>query len=128
MIDDALAGWGSPAGTFGDPMRAAYVQALRDPDRVHAICEECRAAATLDRAHDEADRTRARRIAGPLLALWSEDGARGTWAHVGRRRARRPRSGRPLSSPRSARGRRRRRWRASSGRLEPGAGVEPATY
>ena len=79
VIDDALGGWGSPAGVFNDGVRAAYVAALRDPDRLHAICEEYRAAATLDRAHDEADQARGRRITCPLLALWSAQGPVGTW-------------------------------------------------
>ena len=48
IIDDALGGWGSPANAFGSEVRAAYIEALRDPARVHAICEEYRAAATLD--------------------------------------------------------------------------------
>jgi haloacetate dehalogenase len=44
VVDDALSGWGSPAGVFESEMRSAYVDALRDPVRVHAICEEYRAA------------------------------------------------------------------------------------
>jgi haloacetate dehalogenase len=69
VVDDALGGWGSPKGAFGPEVRAAYVEALRDPARVHAICEEYRAAATRDREHDEADRRSGRRIACPVLAL-----------------------------------------------------------
>ena len=79
IIDDALGGWGSPATVFPPEVRAAYVQALRDPVHVHAICEEYRAAATLDPEHDKADRTAGRRIASPLLALWSAQGPLGTW-------------------------------------------------
>jgi haloacetate dehalogenase len=55
------------------------VQALRDPGHAHAICEEYRAAATIDREHDRADRARGRRIDCPLLVLWSSQGALGTW-------------------------------------------------
>jgi haloacetate dehalogenase len=79
VVDDALSGWGSPAGTFESEVRSAYVDALRDPARVHAICEEYRAAATLDREHDEADRTSGRRIECPVLVLWSGRGALGSW-------------------------------------------------
>ena len=79
VVDDALSGWGSPAGTFGSEVRSAYVDALRDPARVHAVCEEYRAAATLDREHDEADRTSGRRIECPVLVLWSGRGALGSW-------------------------------------------------
>jgi haloacetate dehalogenase len=79
VIDDALGGWGSPSTAFGPEVRAAYVDALRDPGRVHAICEEYRAAATLDRLHDHADRKSGRRIACPLLVLWSGLGPLSDW-------------------------------------------------
>ena len=55
------------------------MQALRDPAHIHAICEEYRAAATLDRAHAQADRREGRRIVCPLLVLWSAHGALATW-------------------------------------------------
>ena len=42
-----------------------------DTDHAHAICEEYRAAAGIDREHDRQDRTDGRRIACPVLALWS---------------------------------------------------------
>jgi haloacetate dehalogenase len=79
VVDAALDGWGSPASIFGTEVRAAYVQALHDPARIHAICEEYRAAATLDRAHDEADRNCGRRIACPILVLWSGAGPLSSW-------------------------------------------------
>jgi haloacetate dehalogenase len=84
VVDDALGGWGSPANAFGPEVRAAYIKALRDPDRVHAICEEYRAAATLDHEHDLEDRHAGRRIACPVLVLWSGRGPLGAWyAEVG---------------------------------------------
>ena len=49
IVDSALGGWGSPAAVFAPEVRAAYVEALRDPAHAHAICEEYRAAATIDR-------------------------------------------------------------------------------
>ena len=55
------------------------MEALRDPTHAHAICEEYRAAATIDRKHDKVDRADQRRIACPLLALWSAQGAVDTW-------------------------------------------------
>lgn len=82
IVDDALSAWGSPPGAFPPEVRMAYVEALRD--RVHSICEEYRAAATLDREHDGADRHAGRRIACPLQVLWSGTGALGAWyAEVG---------------------------------------------
>lgn len=79
VVDGALDGWGSPAAAFPADVRAAYVDGLRDPARVHAICEEYRAGATMDRRHDEADRRAGRSIACRVLALWSASGAVGRW-------------------------------------------------
>lgn len=79
VIDDALSNWGTPPETFPSALRHAYVNALSDPAHVHAICEEYRAAASLDRAHDEADRKAGRQIACPLLALWSGTGGLASW-------------------------------------------------
>jgi haloacetate dehalogenase len=80
IIDHALSdNWGTPADTFDESVRAAYVAALRDPDHAHAICEEYREAATIDREHDAADRQAGRRISCPVLALWSASGPLATW-------------------------------------------------
>jgi haloacetate dehalogenase len=49
-----------------------YLQHLRDPATIHAMCEGYRAAATLDWALDEAERGE-RRIACPVLALWARE-------------------------------------------------------
>jgi haloacetate dehalogenase len=74
LVDHALAAWGSRAESCAD-VRDAYVAALRNPASVHAICEEYRAASTLDRARDAADRDAGRRITAPTLVLWSAGGA-----------------------------------------------------
>lgn len=79
IVDDALGGWGTPSAVFPPEVRAAYVQTLRDPDHAHAICEEYRAAATIDREHDREDQASGRRIACPLLAIWSANGALDAW-------------------------------------------------
>jgi haloacetate dehalogenase len=79
IVDHALGEWGSSAAAFPPEVRAAYVEALRDPTHAHAICEEYRAAATLDREHDRADCRARRRITCPILALWSAGGALDAW-------------------------------------------------
>ena len=79
VIDDALSQWGSGAAAFTPAVRAAYVDALRDPVRVHAICEEYRAAATIDYMHDREDRVAGRRIACPVLVVWSARGPLAQW-------------------------------------------------
>ncbi len=61
-------------GSFGPEVRAKYVETYRDPARVHAICEEYRAAATLDIEHDKNDRDQSRRITCPMLHLWAVGG------------------------------------------------------
>jgi len=64
---------------FSAEIRTAYVEALRDPLRAHAICEEYRAAASIDHEHETADRTAGRRISCPLLVMWSAQGPLATW-------------------------------------------------
>jgi haloacetate dehalogenase len=47
-----------------------YLRCVRDPQTIHAMCEDYRAGATIDFELDEADRGK-RRIVCPVLALWS---------------------------------------------------------
>ena len=61
-------------GSFGPEILEEYVSTYRDPARIHGICEEYRAAATIDVEHDRADKEASRRIACPLLHLWAENG------------------------------------------------------
>jgi haloacetate dehalogenase len=79
VINDALSNWGTPPETFPPAVRRAYVDALSDRAHVHAICEDYRAAASLDRVHDEADLRAGRQITSPLLALWSGTGVLASW-------------------------------------------------
>lgn len=79
VVDDALDNWGSDRESFTAEIRAAYVEALRDPQAVHAICEEYRAAATIDVARDVQDRNARRRIFCPVRVLWSEGSGLDTW-------------------------------------------------
>ncbi len=53
---------------------AAYAESFNDPSRIHAACEDYRAGATTDLAHDEADRAAGKKILCPVLALWGEAG------------------------------------------------------
>ncbi len=79
IVDNALSQWGSPANVFPAELRSAYSESLKDQQHAHAICEEYRAAAEIDREHDKSDRESGRRIQCPLLALWSGQGALATW-------------------------------------------------
>lgn len=51
---------------------AEYVRCFADPEAIRASCDDYRAAAGIDLAHDAADA--GRRIACPLLVLWGEKG------------------------------------------------------
>jgi haloacetate dehalogenase len=79
FVDHMLDTWADDPRAFPPEARAAYIDQFRDPDTVHAICEEYRAAATLDVEHDVADRVAGRRIGCPTLALWSSTGAVAAW-------------------------------------------------
>jgi haloacetate dehalogenase len=79
IVDGALDGWGPEPAAFEPAVRAAYAAPLRDPAHAHAICEEYRAAAAVDREHDAADRAAGRCIRCPVLALWSAGGPLDTW-------------------------------------------------
>ena len=51
-----------------------YLAAFRDPLRIHAMCEDYRAGATLDFDHDKADKDAGKKITIPMLALWGNAG------------------------------------------------------
>jgi haloacetate dehalogenase len=78
--EKALFRGGSEA--FAPEAREEYVRCLRDPETVHAICEDYRAAATIDFAHDEEDRAAGRRVTCPVLALWGSRGNLQEWYDV----------------------------------------------
>jgi haloacetate dehalogenase len=61
-------------GSFGKEVLEEYVSTYRDRARVHGICEEYRAAATIDVEHDRADKEKSKRIECPMLHLWAEGG------------------------------------------------------
>jgi haloacetate dehalogenase len=78
VVDNAVEAWGSSAAVFPPDIRDAYVEALRNPDNVHAICEEYRAAASIDREHDVHDQISGHRIRCPFMAVWSGTGTLAT--------------------------------------------------
>ena len=58
-----------------------YLRCARNPETIHAMCEDYRAGATIDFALDEADRGK-RRIDCPLLVLWGRKGPLDKWYDV----------------------------------------------
>lgn len=79
LVDHALAHWGSSSAAFPRHVRDAYIQALQSPEHAHGICEEYRAAATIDREHDQADFAAQRKIGCPLHVGWSAQGPLASW-------------------------------------------------
>jgi haloacetate dehalogenase len=72
-----IEGQSKTAGSTSEQLFQEYLRCYNDPATRHAICEDYRAAATIDLDHDAADAER--RIEVPLLALW---GAKGTVGHL----------------------------------------------
>jgi haloacetate dehalogenase len=66
---------------FDPEALADYLRCVHNPETIHAMCEDYRAAATLDFQYDEADRGK-RKIAAPLLALWGKQGSLEQWYDV----------------------------------------------
>ena len=62
-----------PADAISKEAFAEYLRTFRTPEMIHATCEDYRAGASIDMAHDEADLQR--KISCPVLALWAEKGA-----------------------------------------------------
>jgi haloacetate dehalogenase len=67
---------------FAPPAAEDYLRCYVQPGTIHATCEDYRAGATYDFALDEADRAAGRRMACPLLVLWSERGQLPKWYDV----------------------------------------------
>ena len=76
FLDRHLAGQIKVEGALDPRVVAEYRRCYRDPATRHAICEDYRAAASIDLDHDAADGER--RIEAPLLLLWGENGTVGT--------------------------------------------------
>jgi haloacetate dehalogenase len=51
-----------------------YERCISDPACVHAMCEDYRAAATIDLAHDRADRDAGSKLSCPIRVLWGMHG------------------------------------------------------
>ena len=72
----------APSEAFDPEALEEYRRCLRDPATIHGICEDYRAAATLDFERDEADRRAGRRLPCPVLALWGRQGPLEAWYDV----------------------------------------------
>jgi haloacetate dehalogenase len=71
--NDLLAQRAAQAAGELSSAQAEYQRANGTPEGVHGMCEDYRAGASIDLAHDEADL--ARKVRCPLHVLWAENGA-----------------------------------------------------
>jgi haloacetate dehalogenase len=83
-LDHTLASWtrGTTLAPFSSEALAEYRRSFSRPEHIHAACEDYRAGAGVDRAHDAQDREEGRRIEAPTLVLWGEDGSPATAGDV----------------------------------------------
>ena len=72
FLKEKLGGLTGTLEAFDERALAEYLDCFRDPTAVHASCEDYRAAAAIDLAHDDADG--GRKVACPLLVLWGLKG------------------------------------------------------
>jgi haloacetate dehalogenase len=64
--------------SFFDPAALAdFMRCFRNPETIHAICEDYRAGASIDLEMDEADVKAGRKVDCPLLLLWGANGGVG---------------------------------------------------
>jgi haloacetate dehalogenase len=68
-----------PPDFFHRAALADYMQAVRDPEMIRGMCEDYRAAATIDLEHDRESRAAGRKIRCPVLALWGAKGKIEAW-------------------------------------------------
>ena len=61
-------------GIFSPERWAEYLAGASNPQSMHAMCEDYRAAATIDLEHDRADRHAGAKLGMPLKVLWGQHG------------------------------------------------------
>jgi haloacetate dehalogenase len=64
--------FGRTKSLFTPEAYAHYLKSAREPETIHAMCEDYRAAAGIDRRLDEADKVAGTRIQCPLQVLWGK--------------------------------------------------------
>ena len=63
--------WGRTDDAFTKEAWEDYMRCFRNPETIHASCEDYRAAATIDLDHDREDADT--KLSMPLMALWGQD-------------------------------------------------------
>src|SRR5262249_22035625 len=77
FIDWTLSSWTAlkDLSAFDPRALTQYRAAFSSPDRTHAMCEDYRAGATIDLAHDEADVAAGRTMLCPVYVVWGSKGS-----------------------------------------------------
>ena len=73
-IRDVMGRRSAGLAPFDPRALAEYQRCIALPGAAHGLCEDYRASASIDLAHDRADRDAGRLLQMPLLALWGEQG------------------------------------------------------
>ena len=74
FIEKSMGNRHAGLAAFAPEALAEYRRCIHLPGIVHAICEDYRAAATIDLEHDRADREAGVKVMQPLQVLWGENG------------------------------------------------------
>ena len=77
FIEKKLAKTKQGLSFFDKDALAEYKRCFRNPETIHAICEDYRAGAGIDLDHDEKDMQAGRKIDCPVLLLWGATGGVG---------------------------------------------------
>ena len=68
-----------PPGFFREEALQDYLAAAHDPKAITGMCEDYRAAASIDLQHDCISRAEGRHVRCPMLVLWGAKGKVGGW-------------------------------------------------
>jgi len=68
-----------PPDFFDRDALADYMSAVHDPDMIRGMCEDYRAAATIDLEHDRASRAALEKVQCPMLVLWGKKAKIEAW-------------------------------------------------
>ena len=68
-----------PPGFFAPKALSDYLKHVHSPEMIRGMCEDYRAAATIDLVHDRESRANGTKVRCPLLCLWGTKGKIGQW-------------------------------------------------
>lgn len=68
-----------PPDFFDQEALADYMEAVRNPEMIRGMCEDYRAAATIDLEHDRASRAAGDKVRCPMLVLWGKKAKIEAW-------------------------------------------------